>query len=151
MMNRQSPPDLAQKLALVLLIGAALTLSSCVDGLLGPTITSVTVTPSTIPKSQTGMTDEYFDVTINTSDFEGEFESAEVFIQVPDGAPMDSLGQFEPVEPGDMTTIVNVPRTIATSWFGDVGAGTYNIGARVTTDLEEVTQRDLTTVTVTDN
>lgn len=151
MTNQRSPLNIAHKLALALLIGALLTLSSCVPDVFGPTITDVTVDPSTIAKSNTGMTDEYFDVTISTSGFEGEFESAEVFIQVPDGAPIDSLGSFRTAEDGDISTIINENQTIATSWFGDVEAGTYNIGARVTTDLEEVTQRDLATVTVTDN
>lgn len=141
---------LLRTLALAALVGAVVTLSSCVDGVLGPTITNVTVNPSTISQSNTGMTDQYFDVTISTSNFEGEFESAEVFIQLPQDN-RDSQGSFAPIESGDISTIASEPRTIPQSWFQNLEAGTYSIGATVTTDLEEVTQLDLATVTVTAN
>lgn len=146
---------LLRKLAITLLIGAAVTLSSCVDTPFGPDILNVTVTPSVIPLSDTGMGDEYFDVSISTTGFEGEFDSADVFIQLPNGGQVSACqGRpecIQPAEPGNLSTLVSQREAIPTAWFEDQDVGVYSIGATVTTDLEQVTQLDLATVEVVDN
>lgn len=151
MMTRSNRRNLSLTALFAVLLAATLVLSSCVDSPFGPTIISATVTPSTIAQSNTGMSDEYFEVTLNTSGFEGEFQDAEVFIQVPGGDNIDSRGSFSTIEPGDISTIVSDPQTITTSWFGGLEVGVYSIGATVQTDLEDYTQLDVATVEVVEN
>ncbi|MGM0555660.1 MAG: hypothetical protein ACQEVA_04690 [Myxococcota bacterium] len=147
--------SLRRKISLAALIVAMLALttviSSCVPEAFGPNITSATITPSTISESNTGMTDEYFDVTLNTSGFDGEFQDAEVFIQIPGGSDRPANGSFSTIEPDDISTITSDPQSIPLSWFGGLEPGVYNIGATVQTDLEDYTQLDVATVEVTAN
>jgi hypothetical protein len=140
-------------LAALIIVMLALTtvISSCVGDPFGPNITSATITPSTVAESNTGMTDEYFEVTLTTSGFEGEFQDAEVFIQIPGADNRPANGSFSTIEPGDISTIVNDPQSIPLSWFGGLEPGVYNIGATIQTDLEDYTQLDVATVEVTAN
>lgn len=134
---------------LIALFAAASLLTSCeLEDAFGPDILSMTVDPSVISTSNAGMTDEYFDIAMTTTGFEGTFESAEVFIQVPGGEDIPSLGTFSTAEPGDMTTIFSEPQSITTSWFEGLDVGVYNLGATIRTDLEDYTELDLATVQV---
>lgn len=109
----------------------------------GPQVVSVTVTPSTLAKSDTGMTDAYFEVRIVTSGFETPVTDAKVFIQEInlEGEPQDPL-----VINGDTIT---VPK-IAQSWFGGLEPGQYAIEVLVSNDVDEVRQANAATVTITE-
>lgn len=119
------------------------------DGLLGGVgdgtqIVSVQITPDTIAESSTGMTDQFFTVTIETSGFIEDIADAEVFIQ-----QNDRVGQPGNVQINGSTIVLE---QIAQSWFSGLGAGVYPIGARVSSvdDIESVTQNSVATITVTE-
>lgn len=128
------------------LLAAVFTLSSCEEAFTGPSIVSMTITPSTIEETEQGMFDEFFEVEIVTSGFIGEIEGAEVFIQDPFDrqAPFDE--SMYPVVEGNTLVIENISK----QWFANVPPGTYDIGATVRSADAEITQRDLAQVTVTE-
>lgn len=107
-----------------------------------PQIISMTVSPNSISRSETGSTSEYFTVTIDIANFEDEVTSAEVYIQSP--ARTAEHGQIE-IE-GDTIILSQIAKT----WFGNLEVGTYNLGATVRTDTVTVRENNLTTVTITD-
>ena len=136
--------------ALLLLVCAALALPACpgigVDD--GPTIEDVTIDPSTISTSDTGMTDEYFTITIETAGFTEPISGADATIQE---AGREAVpGQIDVT--GDVVTLREIPKT----WFGNLAPGDYFIeifvysGDDPATPLESVRQANATQVTVTE-
>ena len=129
------------------LTALALTLHGCADliGSTGPDITSVTISPDTIAENSTGMTDEFFEVTIETSGFEFPLEGAEVRI-----LELDRVGSTNtpPTINGDQIIISDILQ----SWFQGVPPGEYAIQVTVFSEdqAESVTRDDLATVTVTE-
>ncbi len=132
-----------------LFLGAALAMvlgnTSCIDAASDPDIVSVTVSPNTVPRSSTGMTDEFFTVTIVTSGFTSPPTGATVAIQELDPKLEAQPGATE--INGDTITLQEIPK----SWFGGLEEGTYNIETTVTSDLTDLTQSNTATVTVTAN
>lgn len=119
--------------------------SSCVpidDG--SPQISTLTITPSTISESSTGMTDQFFEITIVTANFTEPIESAQVFIQ---DLNREAVFNTAPEITGDTIVIKRVPF----AWFSEVGVGEHAISATVFSegDLQSATELNLTTVTVT--
>ena len=113
------------------------------NGTAGAQIVSLTLEPNTISLSDTGMTDEYFTVTLVTGGFVDPVdpETAVVFIQEPERTE---------AEPGTREVSGNTITLgmIAKSWFAGLEPGVYNIGAEVSSETEQVRQLDLATVTV---
>jgi hypothetical protein len=110
-----------------------------------PQILSMTVTPDTIPRSDVGMTDEYFTVTLRLLNFTEEITDVVVFIQEPylEAVPQEEVFVSEQ---GDEIEL----RGIAKTWFSGYTPGVYNIGALVRTATISVRENNLATVTVTD-
>lgn len=109
-----------------------------------PQILSMTVTPSSLPRSEIGMTDEFFTVVLSLINFDEEIENVSVFIQDPyrDAVPQEIL-----IGPrGDEVEL----RGIAKTWFTGFTPGTYQIGALIETETVSVRENNLATVTVTD-
>ena len=127
--------------AIALLLFVVL-VAGCGEDLGGASIDTMTVDPDIVSLSETGMTDEFFTVTISVSGFEGviDTEATRVFIQDPlrDAVPGNT------VQDGNTITL----QMIAKTWVGGLDAGTYQIGAEVQSDTETVTQRDLATITI---
>ncbi len=130
----------------LMILGAALLFSNgCIDAVDGPDITSVTVTPGSISKSETGMTDESFTVVIQTSGFESELTGATVAIQDLD-PPLEGQPLEDPTISGDTITL-----RILKSWLGGLDEGTYSIETTVTSELTTIKQGNSATVTITPN
>lgn len=112
-----------------------------------PTIVSMTINPNTIAVSSTGMTDEFFTVTITTANFASTITTATVFIQDADGGNRDGTPETTTIN-GEVVTLNKIPL----SWFSGLSAGSYRLGAQIATqdNAESVTQLDLATVTVTE-
>ena len=147
MESSMSRPPTPRVFGVVLLITLALGMFGC-DTLIGEldsvNIVSVNVTPATISESSTGMTDQFFTVTIQTAGFTEEIEGAEVRIQQNDrkGEPQNVSVQGDTI----------VLERIALSWFQGLGVGEYPISARVFSadEVESVEQLDVATITVTE-
>lgn len=132
---------MTMRLAILMLF--ALLLSACGEDLgIGPSIDSLTVDPDVVSLSDTGMTDEFFSVTISFSGFEDvvDPELTRVFIQQPE---VDAVAEDIDVS-GSTITLTRIAKT----WVGGLDAGLYNIGAEVRSPTESVTQRDLATITI---
>lgn len=124
---------------------ALVSLGGCVpvdDG--SPRIASLTITPDTINENSTGMTDQFFEITIVTENFTEPLESAQVFIQE---LNREAAFTNAPEITGDTIVIRRVPF----AWFSGVEAGTHAISATVYSvdDLQSATELNLATVTVT--
>ena len=133
-------------LAALTLTGAMLTFSGCPDLDDGPDITSVTISPNTVKKSSTGMTDEFFTVVIQTSGFESELTGATVAIQDIDPA-LEAQPQEEPVINGDTITLNRIPK----SWFSGLDVGEYAIETTVTSELTTLRRANVATISVSEN
>lgn len=108
-------------------------------------ITSVEVTPSTLSQTETGMTDQFFTITIQLTGNveEVDLEETRVFIQ---DSRIDAVYQTSSIA-ADTITLEEIPF----SWFQSQPVGTYQIGATVQTiSGEPVTQLDLATITITE-
>jgi len=120
----------------------SLLLTSCGDEFGGASIDSLTISPSSIRTAETGMTDEFFTVTIGISGFEDDIDedAVRVFVQDPE---VDAI-------PGsvDVATNTITLNMIAKTWVGGLPAGLYDVGAVVRSQTESVTQRDLATITI---
>lgn len=117
----------------------------------GPEIVSMTVSPDTLSTTETGMTDQFFTITIEVSGFTDEIdvEATRAFIQ-PD--EVDAVYESATLV-GNTITLDR----IATGWFQTLPPGTYDIGAEVSTvpgdngqPTEAVERLNLTTVTITE-
>lgn len=119
--------------------------TSCLDAVDGPQIVSVNISPNNVQKSATGMTDEFFTVTITTSGFDSALTGATVAIQELD-PPLEAQPGASDIN-GDVITLQQIPK----SWFGGLEEGTYNIETTVNSELNELKQSNTATVTVTAN
>ena len=108
----------------------------------GASIVSLSVTPSTIKQTDSGMTDEFFTVTIVTSGFEDEIdpELTRVFVQDPEIDAVPGTAELN----GSTITLDRIAKT----WLGGLAPDVYSVGAEVRSDTESVTQRDLATITI---
>jgi len=135
-------------LAVILLINAG-----CADDLLGgPSIDSMTITPATLSVNDTGMTDEFFTVTLEVSGFEQEIDLDETRIFFMAGPEEVEAVFGNSSQTGNQLTFGQ----IATGWFQDQPLGTYDINAEVNSvaddsgrAAESVRQINLATVTIT--
>ncbi len=132
-------------LAALVIISAMMVLPSCIgegDGF--PDIVSMTVSPSSIPQSDTGMTDETIDVTITVADFAGQITGADVFLQL-QGEEREAVKDDFVVE-GNTVELVGITK----SFFSGLQPGDYQLGATVVSDAgERVQELDLATVSIT--
>ena len=105
-------------------------------------IVSLTIDPSIITTSETGMTDEFFTVEMVVANFDDAIdpESVVVFRQEP--TRTDAVGEVS--IDGDNIAV----RMIAKAWFSGVDAGEYNIGAEVESASQSIREFDLAVVTV---
>lgn len=127
---------------LVVGTGCEEALNGAVDG---PTITSLTITPTSVPKNDTGMTDEFFDVTIRVAGFDAPIEDVELFIAENNRSAPNNPQKTVDIT-GNTITIDNIQKT----WFEGMDRGLYNIGATVTDETgTSDTQRNLAQVEVT--
>ncbi len=127
----------------LLLITLAFVLPGCVGLDDGPRITTVTITPSTVPASETGMTNEFIDITIGTAGFVEQPMTGSATIQ----ANGREATPTEIVVETDDTVLLN---GIAKSWLGGLSAGTYDIEVAVSNDTESVRQANSATITITE-
>jgi hypothetical protein len=130
-------------LALLLLL--LTTASGCGDVLNdGPTITSLTVSPSSVVQTDTGMTDEFFTITLSFSGFESDVivDETRVFIQDPEIDAVPGTADLN----GDTITLGMIAKT----WVGGLAPGVYEIGAEVRSETESVTERNLATIEITE-
>lgn len=141
-----SSRTLRTMLAALAMSGAMLTLSGCPELDDGPDIASVSISPNTVKKSSTGMTDEFFTVVIQTSGFESTLTGATVSIQDID-PPLEAQPQEEPIINGDTITLNRIPK----SWFSGLDVGEYAIEASVTSELTTLRRANVATITVTEN
>lgn len=137
---------LVRVLAALFVVGALMVLPSCIgegDGL--PDIVSLTINPSSIPQSDTGMTDETIDATIVVADFTGQITDADIFLQLGGGETREAVKDDFVVE-GSTIELVGIQK----SFFGNLEPGDYQLGATVVSDAgERVQELDLTTVSIT--
>ena len=145
MLKRSLSKRYGRSILLVLLLGlVAFGTTACeeaLDGGFGSTISNFTISPDRIPQSDTGMTDEFFDVSMTVSGFETPVSSVELFIQ--ENGREAPRGDLDVV--GSSVSVDNIAKT----WFNGVPPGLYTIGATVTAeDGSEVTQRNLGNVEV---
>ncbi len=117
--------------------------TSCNELDLGASVDSMVITPNQISLSETGMTDEIFNIEIQVSAFDGEIDKSSVRI----------YREKQRVEAVPETISVNGNRIklsrIAKSWFGDVvEAGSFSIGAEMSSDSQFINEQDLATITV---
>ncbi len=118
----------------------------------GPEIVSMTISPDTLSVTETGMTDQFFTITLEVAGFTDEIDVDEtrVFIQGTD--EVDAIFQSSAIVGNTITLGM-----IATGWFQTQVPGVYDIGASVQTiagetgqPTEQVTQLNLATVTITE-
>lgn len=111
-----------------LLLSVLAVASACQEAFGGPTITSLQIEPDTISKNRnSGMTDQYFEVTIQVTGFENEIEDVELFIAENDRtAPRNP--ERETTIDGNTIAVTRIQQT----WFNGMDPGTYSIGATVT-------------------
>lgn len=116
---------------------------SCEDLLVGARVESMVITPNQISLSETGMTDEFFNIEMTVTGFDEVIDknSVTVYRQEPrvDAVPESIIINGNTIK---LTRI-------AKSWFGDVSAaGTYNIGAELSSASQFINEQDLATITV---
>jgi hypothetical protein len=139
--------------SILIVVFSLFALTSCGEDLGGgPEIVSMTISPDTLSVTETGMTDQFFTVTLEVAGFTDEIdlEETRVFIQGTD--EVDAVFQTS-AQVGNTITL----GMIATGWFQTQVPGVYDIGASVQTiagdtgqPTEQVTQLNLATVTITE-
>ncbi|MEM1349892.1 MAG: hypothetical protein AAGI01_15120 [Myxococcota bacterium] len=129
----------------------ALGLTSCLvnnPAGLGPSIVSLDITPSQLPVADTGMTNQFFTIVIETDGFTDTITDATVTIQEEN---RDAPKQEPPVIDGSTITLSG----IAQSWFSGLEANTYNLKVTVVAEdeagnlLQSASAQNVATVTVT--
>ncbi|RAL24984.1 hypothetical protein DL240_01880 [Lujinxingia litoralis] len=125
---------------LLLLVVALLSLSGCLLDPTEPGIASMTITPSVISLSETGMTDEYFTIELTVVNFTDEIEEVTVFTQSPE---IEAVPQSVVAE-GNVVVLSGISK----SWFTNFDTGAHPIGATVTSASASITERNLATVTI---
>ena len=118
-------------------------LTSCEDLLVGARVDSMVISPDQISLSETGMTDEFFNIEITVSGFDEEIDKDSITIYRQDPR-VDAVPESISVN-GNTIKLTR----IAKSWFGNVtAAGTYNIGAELSSESQFINEQDLATITV---
>jgi hypothetical protein len=113
------------------------------DATTSPDITAMTLDPSQIPASETGMTDQNFTVTIEIDGATTAPSSVEVYLQTNDG-PRSSFG--DTVSSTAEEVVVEAPYT----WAQNLEPGEYPVGAELAfPDEDPVAAQDLTTLELT--
>ena len=140
---------LGRGVALAALLGSLVVVTSaCEEAFSGPSIDSMTVEPDTIPKTDVGMFDEFFTITIQVSGFEAPIADATAFIADNNKEAPETHPDYRETVQGNTITMENIPK----QWFKGQPPGIYDIGAEVVDeDGTSDQQRNLATVTVTDN
>ena len=142
------------RLRTLLAIALAFVMFGCGDDLAGgPSVTDMTITPSTIAVSDTGMTDEFFSVQIQVAGFSEPVDAASTRVFFSDGAT-DIEGIYG--SSSLVGTTIQLDR-IATSWFQGQTPGSYELGVTVQSvaddsgrPAESVTEFGLASVTITE-
>lgn len=110
-----------------------------------PTITQLTIEPDTITETDTGMTDEFFEVTIDVSGFDSPISEVELSL-TGEGRQAPDPSERTMTVNDNTITVSNIPYT----WFTGLDAGSYGITATVTDESGvSITKEDLATVEVT--
>lgn len=119
----------------------------CEDTLTGPRVLSATIDPDRIPKQDRGMSDEFFDIEMETSGFESDVQAVEFFVQTERGEQTNPEPQEEPTFETGRIVVNEIPK----NWFADIDTvGTYPIGTEITSEQTEIRQRSITEVEVFD-
>ncbi len=137
---------LGRLLAAGALIGSiVMVASACEEAFGGPQIVSFEIVPDSIPKADSTMDDEYFDVTMQVSGFDAPIDEQEIdlfLVHNDRSVPVDT--EFTV----DGSTIGARPKK---KWVQDLDPGVYTIGASVADENgTSVTDRNLGEVEVTD-
>ncbi len=121
----------------------ALILTGCGEDLTGtgPQIDGITITPTSLLTSETGMTDEFFTVEVTISGFTEpiDLDLSRVFYVDPTGEEISATSMMKSIsnadgEPPTCPDVCTITfDRIATSWFLDAAASPtpYDIGAEV--------------------
>ncbi len=118
-------------------------LTSCEDLVVGAQVDAMVITPAQISLSETGMTDEFFNVEITVSGFDEAIDKNSVTIYRQDPR-VDAVPESISVN-GNTIKLTR----IAKSWFGSVeSAGEYSIGAELSSESQSINEQDLATITV---
>ena len=142
-------------LASIGLIAATMLTSCGGDFFSENVVTDVTVDPSSIPRRNTGMTDQYFTIEVSYRGFESDVSDVEVFIQNP---TPNMAERAATIRGGSMQMFPEESRIVfetAQDWFSGVEPGTYSIGASISGSSQDgldisSTRRDLAEVTITE-
>ncbi len=139
-----APQSFRTNLWFILVALLLTTVASCiVDDEGGPQIVSMTITPPQISRSETGTSNEFFTATIEVANFDDEITDASIYIVAPYKLAVPGKVEIE----GNTIILSGIAKT----WFGDLDAGVYKLGARVKSGtVPKLEENDLTTVTVTD-
>lgn len=108
-----------------------------------PAIVDVTIEPSTITVDETGTTDEFFTVTIETRDIFAIVNDASRIWLDTGNQTRDATPESTSIEDGVVTM------TVPFTWAGQLEPGDYTIGAEVVGAEAIVTDPEITTLTVT--
>ncbi len=101
------------------------------------------ITPDQISLSETGMTDEFFNIEIQVSGFVGEIDKSSIHVYR-ENPRVEAVPESISVN----GNTIKLSR-IAKSWFGDVEeAGSFSIGAELSSDSQFINEQDLATITV---
>lgn len=121
-----------------------LVLAGCGEDLgSGASILSLSVDPDVVSASDTGMTDEFFTVTLVVAGFEEAVEADQTRVFIQEASDRDAVPGDTTLD-GDTITL----QMIAKTWVGGLEPGLYDIGAEVRSATESVIQRDLATITI---
>ncbi len=141
-----SPTISRRLITAAILFTLAVLFAGCLDleDLDSPRIASMTITPSTISQGSTGMTDEFFTITIVTENFTEPLESVEVQIQ-------ENNREAQSTQAPRINGNTIVLERVTLSWFQGLEPGDYAISASVFSEgeLQNATEQNLATVTVT--
>lgn len=97
------------------------------DAASGPQVVDIVVNPSEIPQSDTGMTDETLDISIECSDLaEWEIVSVAPFLEIGGDNREAAIDDF--VAEGNIIEVVGVGK----SWLNGLPTGEYTIGVTLT-------------------
>lgn len=131
-----------RRLMLPLLLLLALT--GCGEDLgSGASIVSLVIDPNVVSAQDTGMTDEYFTVTLTFAGFEEAVIADETRVFIQEASDRDAVPGSTTLDGSTITLAM-----IAKTWVVGLDPGIYDIGAEVRSATESVIQRDLATITI---
>ncbi len=118
-------------------------LTSCEDLVLGAQVDSMVISPNRISLSETGMTDEFFNIEITVSGFNEAIDKDSITVYRQD--PRVNAVAESTVVDGNTIRL----NRIAKSWFGDVSsAGSFDIGVELSSESQFINEQDLATIVV---